>query len=483
VSTIEWYTPTSPRADYAAESEVSSNATPVAVEERIFLAWRTAAELAAAAPVTVAWVAAPWVAAGAITELAGPPKAAGKTTFALHLIAAVLDGREFLGQPTQRGAVVLLTEERDATLRPALARAGLLGRHDLHTLRRCDTAGMGWPEVCRAAFAKCRAVGGVLLVIDTASKWMQLKGEEENSSGAVMAAMEPIQAEPTAALGVLILRHERKSGGPVGEAGRGSNAWTGDVDVSLSLRRLESNATQNGRRIEALSRFDETPSVLIVELTAQGYVAHGTAADIRRQAGEGIIRDAMPATESEALTMDALCELTGVKRSTCATVVAGLTESGDVIRDGEGKKGSPHRYYRAAILSTAIEREERPKGTEANGLACGREMPSAGAPFLRRRKGTEATTGPTAGEVRRLRGGATSGAGRRDGGLSTVAPDAPAVLAELRRRGCSVRLTTTEDGVRDLVMSHHNIPQRLVAAAHQYRAELIALVADDAGTD
>ena len=93
MSTIEWYTPTSPRADYAAESEVSSNATPVAVEERIFLAWRTAAELAAAAPVTVAWVAAPWVAAGAITELAGPPKAAGKTTFALHLIAAVLDGR------------------------------------------------------------------------------------------------------------------------------------------------------------------------------------------------------------------------------------------------------------------------------------------------------------------------------------------------------------------------------------------------------
>jgi AAA domain len=380
-----------PLAPLDADPEIHSAGTTGVPAESISLAWRTAAEVADATPEVVAWVAAPWVAAGAITELAGPPKAAGKTTFTLHMIAAVLDGREFLGRPTRRGAVVLLTEERDSTLRPALSRAGLLGRADLHILRRCDTPRMGWPDVCRAAFVKCREVGAVLFVLDTAAKWMQLRGEEENSSGAVMAAMEPIQAEPAAEIAVLMIRHERKRGGLVGEAGRGSNAWTGDVDVSLSLRRLEGNATANGRRIEALSRFDETPSALVVELTEQGYVAHGTAADIKRHAAESTIRDALPATETDALTLDEVCDATEVKRTMCAAVLAALTESGDVVRTGGGIKGSPHRYYRPEMLSASLGRELRQKETHANALTGDPEIHSAGSPSLKRREETEAT--------------------------------------------------------------------------------------------
>jgi hypothetical protein len=250
--------------------------------------------------------------------------------------------------------------------------------------------------VCRAAFAKCRAVGAVLFVLDTAAKWMQLRGEEENSSGAVMAAMEPIQAEPAADIAVLMIRHERKSGGLVGEAGRGSNAWTGDVDVSLSLRRLEGNATANGRRIEALSRFDETPSALVVELTEQGYVAHGTAADIKRHAAESTIRDALPATETDALTLDEVCDATEVKRTMCAAVLAALTESGAVVRIGGGIKGSPHRYYRPEMLSASLGRELRQKETHGNGLTGDPEIHSAGSPSLKRREETEATNGPAA---------------------------------------------------------------------------------------
>jgi AAA domain len=380
-----------PPGELVSGPEMLSAGDPVAATESISLPWRTAAEIAATTPEEVAWVAAPWVAAGAITELAGPPKAAGKTTFAFRMGASVLDGADFLGQPTRRGAVVLLTEEADATLRPALSRAGLLGRADLHVLRRRDTPRLKWPEVCRAAFAKCREVGAVLLVVDTAAKWMQLKGEEENSSGAVMAAMEPLQAESAPELAVLLIRHERKSGGLVGEAGRGSNAWTGDVDVSLSLRRLEGNAASNGRRLEALSRFDETPSSLVVELTDAGYVAHGTVVAIKRHTAEAAIRDALPASEATAMTADDLSDATEVKRTTCAAVLTALTEGGEVVRTGDGVKGSPHRYHRPEMLSAAIERERRRKEMEAEQLAGSPEMLSAGAPSLKRRKETAET--------------------------------------------------------------------------------------------
>lgn len=289
------------------------------------------------------------------------------------MIAAVLEGGEFLGQPRRRGPVVLLTEERDTTLRPALARAGLLGRVDLHILRRCDTDRMPWPEVCRAAIAKCRSVGAVLLVVDTASKWMRLKGEEENSSGAVMAAMEPIQAGNAGGLAVLLIRHERKSGGLVGEAGRGSNAWTGDVDVSLSLRRLEGNSNANGRRLEALSRFDETPSTLVVELTDAGYIAHGSMANITRRAAEDGVRDALPTANTNALTVDELCEEAGVKKTTGKVVLAALTENGEAVRIGDGHKGSPYRYHRTKMLSAGTPSLER--GKEA-----AEQEPAAGWP-------------------------------------------------------------------------------------------------------
>ena len=53
------------------------------------LPFQTARELAAEAPAEVDWIARPWVAAGAVTELTGKVKAAGKTTWALALCRAV----------------------------------------------------------------------------------------------------------------------------------------------------------------------------------------------------------------------------------------------------------------------------------------------------------------------------------------------------------------------------------------------------------
>lgn len=335
-------------ADSAGDSAALRDGAPAErITERSGPAWRTAAELAASAPERVPWVIEPYVASTSITELDGLPKVAGKTTLTLHMVTAVLDGRDFLGSPTRRGSVVLLTEERDATLRPALRRAGVLQRSDLHILRRIDVRGLSWERVCHAAAEKCANVSAVLMVVDTLSKWAGLDGDKENDAGHAAKAMEPLQAIAASGMAILVLRHERKSGGDVGQSGRGSNAWTGDADVVLSLRRLEGNSlvTGNARRLEAVGRFDETPDSLVIELTDGGYVAHGDDAAIERRRAELAILSALP-EEDHAVTMDELIQRAKVRRTMAQAVMGDLGVEGKVVRVGEGKKGDPHRYHR-----------------------------------------------------------------------------------------------------------------------------------------
>src|SRR5206468_2533052 len=98
--------------------------------ESILTFW-TAVEIAARAPEEVPWIARPWAAVGAITEVMGQPKHAGKTTWVMKLVRCVLDGAAFLGEPTSQTPVVYLTEERESTFRQALQRGDLLERADL----------------------------------------------------------------------------------------------------------------------------------------------------------------------------------------------------------------------------------------------------------------------------------------------------------------------------------------------------------------
>ena len=120
-----------------------------------------------------------------------------------------------------------------------------------------------------------------------------LKGDGENSATAALVAMQPLQeAAATHSLAVIMVRHERKSGGEVGDAGRGSTAFAGAEDIIVSIRRAEGNSRPTIRELHALSRFDETPDVLVIELTHEGYVSLGTKAAVAEaEAREAILED------------------------------------------------------------------------------------------------------------------------------------------------------------------------------------------------
>jgi hypothetical protein len=278
---------------------------------------------------------------GAITDVNGKPKASGKTTFVTHLCCKVLDGEPFMGLPTAKTGVVYLTEQSAATFREALARAGLLDREDCIVLFWRDTIGLDWPKVVNQAVEEALRRGAGLLVIDTLPQFAGLEGDGENSATAALEAMRPVQEAAAAHdLAVIMARHERKSGGQVGDSGRGSSAFTGAVDIILSIRRPEGNARPTIREIHALSRFDETPDVLGVELTEDGYKALGDSAAVAKAEAREAILEAAPTSEAEAASLTMLLMVTDLGRTTAQKAIEALLEGGELRRVGEGKKGS-----------------------------------------------------------------------------------------------------------------------------------------------
>jgi hypothetical protein len=132
-------------------------------------------------------------------------------------------------------------------------------------------------------------MGAGLMIIDTLGQFAGFEGDEENNAGDMLAAVQPLQVAAAEGIAVAFARHERKASGRVGDAGRGSSALTGAVDVVLSLRQPEGNQPATVREIQALSRFDETPGRLIVELTKDGYVSHGSESSCAKEGAKQAI--------------------------------------------------------------------------------------------------------------------------------------------------------------------------------------------------
>jgi hypothetical protein len=316
------------------------------------LPFRTARQLAATTADEVAWIVKPWAARGAITELDGKIKASGKTTLLTKMCRAVLDGAPFLGQPTTGGPVVYLTEQAAASVRPALKRADLLDRDDFHVLCWPELGGLPWATVAVQTVAYADEVGAVLLVVDTLGQFSGVSGDAENDSGRAMEVMAPLQrATATTGLAIIVARHDRKSGGEVGESGRGSSAYSGTVETIVQLGRIAGDAVRGERvrLLRSLSRFDEVPSQLVIELDADGeYVVCGDEAAYARAAAEPKVLAALPTAAAEALPATVVEARVGISHRLVGEALAALAAAGRVQREGEGKRGRPYRYWRPA---------------------------------------------------------------------------------------------------------------------------------------
>ena len=316
------------------------------------LRWRTARDIAAETPERPDWIVERLLAHGAVTELSAKVKV-GKTTLLGNMIASILGGVPFLALATAYTPIVLLTEERTPTLRAVLERVGLLEADDLHILLRQDSGGLDWPEVIAAATKHTRAVQAGVLAVDTLSDWANIAGDEENSAGAALTAMRPLHEAAGDGLAVWVNRHDRKSGGDLGDSARGSSAFSGASDIILSLRRANTPGHESRRELLGVGRFDGVPERLMLELDHGQYVSLGDQLQVERVETRAALLDMLPDAGGTRLgEADILERLENGSRGTLRRVLEELVDGGQITK--EPGLGKTRRAFGYALANEVI---------------------------------------------------------------------------------------------------------------------------------
>ncbi|MGA8678396.1 MAG: hypothetical protein WB621_24530, partial [Candidatus Acidiferrales bacterium] len=181
--------------------------------------------------------------------------------------------------------------------------------------------------------------------IDTLGQFSGLAGDSENNAGDALKALRPLQQAAKENIAVIIVRHERKSGGTVGDSGRGSSAFSGAADIVMSVRRPEGNQAASVRLIQTLSRFDAQAD-LLVELTPEGYRALGAPGEESKKRAADDVLSVIPRSKKNAIPIDGLAKATGKKRAHLQTLLDVLAETKKISKLGKGRKGDPYRYFR-----------------------------------------------------------------------------------------------------------------------------------------
>jgi hypothetical protein len=315
--------------------------------------WLTALSIHDIADEEITWYAYGLLGGGLLTEADGKVKQSGKTTLILSMAHAILERESFLGQETSYSPIVYLTEQSGPSFKRNLARAGLLGREDFHILLWTNVVGWRWDDVVAEAVRHAHVVGARVLIVDTLGQFSGMRGDSENSSGTAMVVMSPLQVAAAAGLAVLTSRHDRKSGGEVGDSGRGSSAYAGAVDIVLHLQRLpgERVGKERQRLLEGISRFEETADKLLIELDQQidgepaRYTAIGDVAEVRKQHLRVEILAHLPTSPGDALSTAELKESISVAPADLLRALWELMKEHLVVRVGSGKRGDAYRYH------------------------------------------------------------------------------------------------------------------------------------------
>ncbi len=314
------------------------------------------------APAEPVWRWDGYLAPGVIALLAGRPKV-GKSTLLFGLMASLMRGQPFLELSTRSTGVLLLAEEREGTLKEKEARFGLEG--GAHLLMRHQLGEVTWPEAVMEARAYCQAHDLGVLVVDTFAAWVGLRGDEETKPGAVLEAILPLQEAAGDGLAVLLVHHQRKAAGAYGEAIRGSSALAGAVDVVVELERLPAAAQAEGRArvLHAVSRYSGTPEEVALELTEEGYRAVGDVSALRGRSEAERLREAL--LDLGGGTVPELVDATELKEATARRRLDEMLETGEVERQGTGKRGDPFRFVPRSIAGTSTPRVETKRNQSA----------------------------------------------------------------------------------------------------------------------
>jgi hypothetical protein len=308
------------------------------------------ADLHAEADAAVRWLWQGYLAPGAVTLLTGLWKV-GKTTLASVLLGRLKTGGQLAGLPLAAGRAVVLSEESPTLWLPRARKLDL----DDHVGWFCQPfIGRPLPEQWEALVERVGELApgqGVSLVVDPLAAFFP--GKSENDAGAMLAALAPLRGLATAGLAVLVLHHPGKREVAAEPGVRGSRALLDCADILIEMRWCRrAGEADRRRRLIALSRYEQTPRQLVIELNTEGtdYTGHGNFAE-EEFAGhwELIQRVLRPApgklTRGEIYRLwpaEGRPDPGSLYRWLRRAVALGLLRA-----DGRGRKRHPFRYWLA----------------------------------------------------------------------------------------------------------------------------------------
>jgi hypothetical protein len=237
------------------------------------------------------WVVPGLLARGGVTDVHGPAKRGGKTTFTMGMVKSILEGAPFLGRPTEKTGVVYLTEQGGNFSKP-ISDFGLdRSEHarDLYIIQRNMTKGLKWRQIADEAINLCLVKGAGVFIVDTLPTYSGLKHDQENLQGYVKEVLEPVvEAAQEHDLAIWLVRHSNKMG-----EGRGSVQFEHDVDILLSLKPPGATMDKNVRILDGIGRYDGIPEGLHVALKDGSYVAQGSSAAVKRDGAKDLVLEVL----------------------------------------------------------------------------------------------------------------------------------------------------------------------------------------------
>jgi hypothetical protein len=273
----------------------------------------------------------------------------GKTTLIAHLLKQLEEGGEFCGLRLRQGKIIYVTEESENKW--AERRDSLTLRDNVQFLIRPFRAKPDWArwaEFLGHLGDLQKSHKPDLIVLDPLSNLWPVK--DENDAAQVQAALMPLHYAFGDSCGLLV-HHNRKGDGQEATAARGSGALSAFVDTIIELRRFEPGNKKDRRRVlTGYGRHDETPTELVVELTANGFESRGEKQDIHRRDIATVLKELLP-TKPPGLSMKQIEECW--PEDECprnARMLDALHHGVDLgwwMREGEGVRGNPYTFWRA----------------------------------------------------------------------------------------------------------------------------------------
>jgi predicted ATP-dependent serine protease len=253
------------------------------------------------------WFIPNWLAPGNLTLLSATPKT-GKSTLLLSLLLSLSCGGKFLGvEVPQKRVAFVCAEEGGPILKDRIEKMGGLNEDFLIHLG---------PKILNESAGESlrQFVTEEQVDVLALDPLVRLHNRKEDSSEAAIPVYLLVELARETGAAIILIHHDRKSGGEYGSQIRGSSAIFGAVDLAISMKRTSGQ----GHLVEVstIGRICADTDNIVIELHQEGLIwsLKGYAQDVKFDKDQKAILEAL---ESGHTKLKEIAEFAEIPDATC----------------------------------------------------------------------------------------------------------------------------------------------------------------------